>query len=457
MRRWKEISSRYQVMLSTWFIVGVSGFAGNHAVPHQPTGPTLRSEQPPFATSMSGNEWDHGKAAPSYSSIAPSPEQTLWVQDRLVVSFWVDPPCDDEQLCARYYADVAAAGFNTVMGGFGAKTVEAVARQLRICTALGLALIADMAGQAPASLPDGDTRHLWGYQVWDEPHPANFTEAASLARTIGQSRPGKLAYFNMDYATSHNSTLLQQFLTEVRPRVLSTDFYPRLHHELPPHDGRQGYLATLRALRDVSATHRYELPVWMYFHDFGFGQGRRPTPDPTEAEIRWQAFVALTAGAKGIFYFCYWTPAGADFTRYPALVERNGTKTAKYEEARRLNSIVHAYAPYLLVANSTHIVLVDEFTIAHQALHGLALTDLHRPSMGSGDFLVGQFQLPGGQVASLLTNWRYARPSCATATFAAPLSRVFQVEPRAGNLIPLNSTRIELDAGESMMFVIAQA
>ena len=32
--------------------------------------------------------------------------------------------------------------------------------------------------------------------------------------------------------------------------------------------------------------------------------------DPTEAQIRWQIFTSLAYGAKGVLYFCYFSPAG---------------------------------------------------------------------------------------------------------------------------------------------------
>ena len=46
---------------------------------------------------------------------------------------------------------------------------------------------------------------------------------------------------------------------------------------------------------------------------------------PTEAQLAWQIFTSLTYGAKGILYFCYWSPVGqshGDFIRYDIVSAR---------------------------------------------------------------------------------------------------------------------------------------
>ena len=45
---------------------------------------------------------------------------------------------------------------------------------------------------------------------------------------------------------------------------------------------------------------------WNFFNAMPFGGHS----DPTEAQIRWQIFTSLAYGAKGVLYFCYFSPAG---------------------------------------------------------------------------------------------------------------------------------------------------
>jgi hypothetical protein len=45
---------------------------------------------------------------------------------------------------------------------------------------------------------------------------------------------------------------------------------------------------------------------WNFFNAMPFGGHS----DPSEAQIRWQIFTSLAYGAKGVLYFCYFSPAG---------------------------------------------------------------------------------------------------------------------------------------------------
>ena len=92
---------------------------------------------------------------------------------------------------------------------------------------------------------------------------------------------------------------MDEYIAMVDPLVLSTDNYPRLDNT-SLHNGADEYLFALTQLRNESLLHNK--PFWMYLHSFGFGQktSKRPIPDPTEGQIAWQVFVALTSGAKGL-------------------------------------------------------------------------------------------------------------------------------------------------------------
>ena len=84
-----------------------------------------------------------------------------FVQDRLAVGFWVDPPAD-QQTDARF-AEIADANFTFVIGNFGATTPEAVTNQLALCEKHGLKAIVSTAGLPPDRLPDGPA--CWGYSL----------------------------------------------------------------------------------------------------------------------------------------------------------------------------------------------------------------------------------------------------------------------------------------------------
>lgn len=104
--------------------------------------------------------------------VAPSSAEDRFVQDRFAIGFWVDPPAD-ERMDERY-AEIAAAHFTMVIGGFGARTPETVSRQLALCDKYDLRAVVSRAGLAAPELPDGPA--CWGYAVRDEPGTKDFPD-----------------------------------------------------------------------------------------------------------------------------------------------------------------------------------------------------------------------------------------------------------------------------------------
>lgn len=99
-----------------------------------------------------------------------STESETFVQDRFAIGFWVDPPADEN--IDRHYADIAAADFTMVIGGFGAKTPETVQKQIKICEKYDLKAIVATAGLPPTQLPESPA--VWGYGIRDEPNVSHF-------------------------------------------------------------------------------------------------------------------------------------------------------------------------------------------------------------------------------------------------------------------------------------------
>ena len=306
-----------------------------------------------------------------------------WRQDRFVLSFCNDPPCDGPPgSCERYLADAAAANFTVVTSWSGADTIAARRRQLAACEALGMPLIACPVPAAATSgaLPRANAS-LWGFLVRDEPTAADFPAVANKSSAIRRADPAALAYVNMGYGTYTNATQLQEFLALMRPQVLSADFYPRFIQS-QEHNHTLDFLLTLTTLRaasfqsnasDGGALPLPPLPVWVYVDSFGFNQRTAPPglaiPDPTEAELRWQVMAALATGASGVLYFCYWTPPGEQFAVYPALAfgptagnaSTPYTLTKHHGQARRVNSVARAFTTFLFGARSTGLALLRGF------------------------------------------------------------------------------------------------
>lgn len=374
-----------------------------------------------------------------------------FIQDRFAIGLWVDPP-ESPDLDARY-AEIAQANFTFINGIFGASSSNAIARQLELCRKHGLKAIVSLGGLPPALLPTNDA--CWGYHLADEPGAGAFPELRKSVDAIRQARPGKLAYINLfpNYApphalgTSNYNEHVRRFVSEVNPDVLSMDHYPQFS---PTADGRQDYCENLEVMRRHSLA--AGIPFWNFFNTMPYG----PHTDPTEAQLRWQIFTSLAYGAKGVMYFCYWTPAGDEFPKGGAIITRDGRKTRHYAEAQRINAALKNLGPTLMQLTNTGVIRIKPKEDSTTALKDTALR-----TISNGDYLIGTFRHADGRRAVLLNNYHFAYSAWPTVTFDADTLKIVEVSRRSGKETPvvddspdMPGLQLSLDAGEGRLFML---
>lgn len=384
---------------------------------------------------------------------APAAGNDRFIQDRFAIGFWSDPPADKD-MEARY-SEIAQANFTFVIGVFGATSPPDIDRELAYCEKYGLKAIVSMAGRSPDQLPTNSA--CWGYFLADEPSPDSFPGLKNLVDAIHKSRPGKLAYINLypNYVVASaigNKSYAEhvaQFLSEVHPDLLSMDHYP---HFLPRADGRAAYCENLDVLRKQSLA--AEIPFWNFFNSMPYGDHS----DPTEAQLRWQIFTSLAYGAKGVMYFCYWTPAGAEFPKGGAILSRSGVRSRHYEEARRINATLKNLGPTLMQMTNIGVVRIKPQEDATSLLKGTALRSL---SESSSALLAGFFKHPDGRRGVMLNNYEFAYSAWPTVAFDADSSKVVEVDCKTGKEVPLRDEspdmpgiQISLDAGAGRLFLV---
>ena len=378
-------------------------------------------------------------------------QQPRFVQDRFAIGFWVDPPADADM--DRRYADIAEAGFTLVLGGFGARTPDAVERQIALCRKYGLRAIVAPSGLAPEQLPDAP--EVWGYLIRDEPNAADFPALAQTVAAIRKARPGKLAYINLfpDYASPQQlgtptyDEHVRRFADEVNVDVLSMDHYPLF---TPSADGREGYRRNLEVMR-VHALRR-GIPHWNFFNVMPYG----PHPDPTEAQLRWQVYTSVAYGSRGVLYFCYWTPGGDEFPKGGAIITAEGRKTRHYDQARRINAALNHLGPTLMQLTSVSVIRIKPDDDPARLLAGSPIK-----SMTPGDYLVGIFRHKDGRSAVLINNYSITYTAWPTVEFAVPVSNVREVDKKTGAEIPclddspaMEGLQVSLDSGEGRLFLV---
>jgi len=378
--------------------------------------------------------------------------QERFVQDRFAIGFWVDPPA--EEITDARYKEIADANFTFVLGAFGPQSVKDVQKQLALCEKYGLKAIVKSNLTKPEDLPDSPA--CWGYHIVDEPSTASFAELRTVVDTIRKNRPGKLAYINLlpDYANAAQlgaptyDEYVSGFCKETGCDVLCMDYYPML---TPNADGRDGYCGNLKVMRKYSL--KYKIPFWNFFNTMPFG----PHYDPTESHLRWQVYTSLAYGAKGVLYFCYWTPRGGEFPKGGAIITDAGERTRHYDQAKRINAAVKNLGPTLMRLTSLKVIRIKAADDPASALERSPIKSISK----GGDYLVGVFKHYDGRRAVLLNNYDHNYTSWPTVEFDVPDDQVIEVDQSSGKERPVRDDspdmpglQTSLDAGEGRLFLL---
>jgi hypothetical protein len=368
-------------------------------------------------------------------SFVHGPTPTAAPQLPFVLTFWCGPPL--EQFDDGRAAEIAAAGFTVVgspcQGGFDpALTVRALDVAQR--HGLGVWVTDHRFDPVTVAEPDwpagldaavreyGAHPALAGYVVFDEPVVAQFEGVAAVVAALRAADPDALAYVNLlpDYippsglGAASYADYVEQFITAVRPRLLSYDYYP-----FGKEKDRSTFFANLAVMR--SAALRQDLPFMLIVLAMPHG----PYRDPTEGELAWQVHHALAYGARGISYFTYWTPGkGGEWNNRHGLIEE-GRPTEHYFQAARLNRGLRAMAGALDGFRS--IAVADSLGEI-----GVPLPISPIAGVDGGPITAGLFGDGRGRLAVLLVNrdYRYGVTAQLRLSAGAAPPQTFDVEAR---------------------------
>lgn len=298
------------------------------------------------------------------SSAVADPSDTPFI-----ITFWCGPP--PGELTDKRAAEIAAAGF-TVIGApcEGTMTPKLNRRALDIAARHGLQmwimdarmsqyfdLAPDWAARMDAARADyGDHPALGGYFLVDEPPADKFADLGTVVDRLRAIDPERMPYVNMlpDYApadalgTPTYREHVERYMAEVRPPLLSFDYYP-----FKIDADRETFFASLALVRRVA--NRHGVPFLLIVQAMPHGRYR----DPTEAEMAWQVNHALAFGARGISYFAYWTPVqveGAAHWQFRRGLVEAGRPTARLAEVARINRAARAIAGELRGRRSVAII-----------------------------------------------------------------------------------------------------
>ncbi|MDX2168191.1 MAG: hypothetical protein SF182_14040, partial [Deltaproteobacteria bacterium] len=329
----------------------------------------------------------------------------------------------------------AAAGFDVIGAPCEGMRSPALTRQaLDVAARHGLRLMIsdprlDLYDPAPADWPRGVSAALAeysahpglaGYFLVDEPGADRFADLAPVVAHLRLVDPAHLAYINLlpDYVSplAHGTPTYEEYvrryMEEVRPALLSVDYYP-----FRSGADRDSFFATLALMRAEALA--AGVPWMLIVQAMPHG----PYRDPSEAEMSWQIFHALAFGARAISYFTYWTPVhvegAADWQFRRGLVE-HGVATDKLAQAARLNAQARAIAGALDDYGSLGVFdSAGAWSVPPQ------LANAERPPLAvlaGGPVTVGLFGAADGRRAALLVNQDYRRET--RLLFGSPAAHV---------------------------------
>jgi len=178
-------------------------------------------------------------------------------------------------------------------------------------------------------------------------------------------------------------------------------------------------------MRRVSLEHG--IPFWNFFNTMPFGKHF----DPTESQLRWQIYTSLAYGAKGVLYFCYWTPRGGEFPKDGAIITPEGrpTRTTTRHAHQRCGQEPRPRPP------ETH----QHGGHSHfaQGRSDRPAEGLAHPHTDAGDYLVGVFKYTDGRRAVLLNNYRHDYTAWPTVEFDVDPAQVKEVNQKNGQIAPI--------------------
>ena len=195
----------------------------------------------------------------------------------------------------------------------------------------------------------GHHKAIVGYHICDEPSALAFPALAKAVAAVKKYAPGKLATINLypNYATIWQmnqiksqlgtktyTEYLERFVKEVKPQMISYDNYMvEMSMDLQNKDKAAKYYTNLVEVRRIAS--KYNIPFWNVVSS---NQIRPYTTIPSPANLAFQAYTSLAAGAGGIRWYTY---HGGAYGYNPLDKDENRTLTWRYlQEVNRQVSIL---------------------------------------------------------------------------------------------------------------------
>lgn len=360
-----------------------------------------------------------------------------WQPERFPIGFWAGPPADHNTL--ETWQTVADGNF-TFVGPRGGFSTEDNLKMLDLCEQAGIqAMVTDgRIGWTMTATPEweatigeivadySDHPALFGYYLKDEPNYQAFEALGQIRAAFVQRDAEHLAYINLfpTYANVHQlgtptyTDHVEKFMQIVAPRVLSYDHYCLR----PDGNNRPDYFENLAIIRDAALRHGAD--PWQIVLSTGHPGYR----DPSEGEMRWQAYTSLAYGMKGLMYFTYWSHPSREEDGMYAIVTSEGQPARLYPIIRDINAEVLALGGTLLGLTSTAVYHTGEIPPGGTRLG----TDATVRLPDDLPLILGMFEDAGGAQYAMVVNRDYEQAVDVPVRFRPHVTGVDLISAETG-------------------------
>lgn len=298
------------------------------------------------------------------------------------VGLWVTPPA--EYINEEQYRTMRESGINFV-NGFYEGTDENIKKAMDLSYQNGMKFLVSQREieaniRAYKENPDeslitqsmelikkhSDHPAYAGQLFIDEPGKPMFRSVDAFIKAYEKEFPGRFWHVNMlpTYSrllgASTYEDYVESWLEMTNAPYFSYDSYPCLEVDEDAYNPRyeiEDYFYNLDYLRKT--TRDAGIPLWSFIQTVPiFGVTTEPDKrTPSREDIRWQVYVNLAFGVKGIQYFCYWTSIQTTFKDNFAMISPTGEKTERYDYVQEVNRDFNEFGKILLNCNSEGIIL----------------------------------------------------------------------------------------------------
>ena len=256
----------------------------------------------------------------------------------------------------KHIDEIKEAGVDLIFAGWGSD--EEKKEILRLCSNAGVDVLvsdkrisrADPDAEAYAKILSEykDEPSFAGNMFADEPGADAYPIYGERIKAYKSIAPDKIAYVNLlpNYAplsacqTENYEEYVEKFAEYIDEDYISVDIYPLSIDDKGVKHTSGVFFRNLDQVATVCR--KTDRDFWGFIQSMSFNGCMR---EPTEEEMRYQAYAYMAFGANGIFHFCYATPPSGAESFPMGMIDKNAEKTVLWYRGQKLNSELAALSP----------------------------------------------------------------------------------------------------------------